>query len=266
MESTEVVAGLSYGWAIVLGIVQGLTEFLPVSSSGHLALLQHLGMKAPLPVAFDILLHVATVLIVVSVFWKDVMECWRTRRIVLAYVVLATVPVVVVGLLFQHDLEGLREIPQVVCGALLVTGGMLFVMSRQGETCGMLQETGAVKPLMVGVAQAFALLPGISRSGSTIAAGTMLGLERQEAVRFSFMMMMPAVLGAAGLKMIEAIEDPDLVDGLAVGPCVAGFLAAMISGYVAIRLVIGAVKSRKMVWFAGYCVAVGVAGLIWFAW
>lgn len=264
MDSADAADQLSYGWSVALGLIQGLTEFLPVSSSGHLALAQHLGMDQPLPVAFDILLHVATVLVVLAAFGKDLLHCWRERRIVLVYIAVGTLPVVFIGLLFKDWVEGLREYPLAVCGSLLITSGVLALMSRVEKTSMTLEDTGASSPILIGLAQATALLPGVSRSGSTIAAGVLLGLERDEAVRFSFLLMIPAVLGAATLKGLQIIKDPALLEGLQFGPCLAGFIAAGISGWIAIRLVIGAVRAQRMIWFSRYCALIAIAGIVYF--
>ena len=260
MASSNPAEALDYGWALLLGLIQGLTEFLPVSSSGHLALAERLGMGQAMPISFDVLLHVATVLVVVNEFWKDMVKDWQEQRAILMYLVLGSIPAAIAGLTLESTFDALRDVPMAICGALVATGVLLVLMERAKPEERDLRSFGISRTLLVGMAQALAITPGISRSGATIATGTLCGLNRDEAVRFSFMLMVPAVLGAGALN---AWSDPDLLQ-LPAGPAAAGFVAALITGAVALKLLIRVIRQRKMIYFSVYCLAIATAGFIYF--
>jgi undecaprenyl-diphosphatase len=254
--------------AIVLGLIQGLTEFLPVSSSGHLVLARHLFGLGEAGVTFDILLHLGTLLAIILVYWRDLLGLLRTvlaiprgggdpadRRMVLA-LVLGILPVVVVALLFEDTIEATFESPRVAAGMLLLTAALLFLSHRFRHATG---EVTPRRGFLVGVAQILAILPGVSRSGTTISVAMMAGIRPQEAARFSFLMAVPLFLGAAIVKV------PDLLDGatgMPTGALVAGFLTAFASGYVAIRWLLAIIARGQFVWFGAYCAVVGVIGLL----
>ena len=246
--------------ALILGFVQGITEFLPVSSSGHLVMGQTL-LDIRIPgVAFEVAVHVATLLSVLIVFRKRVMElasgafkrdpqAWRY----LGLLALATLPAVVVGLGAKDFLEGLFEAPEVVAGALLVTGTFLWT-SRGAMARDPKGKPGLRAALVMGLAQAFAIIPGISRSGATVVAGLWLGVEAEEAATFSFLMAVPAILGAAVLQL------PDLAGGsqsLDVGPLIMGSVVAAVAGILAIWTFVVMLKRKLFHRFAPYCWGVG---------
>jgi undecaprenyl-diphosphatase len=263
--SINQVEPLSYAWAAILGLVQGLTEFMPVSSSGHLALAEHFMSGQPEDMAFDILLHVATAGVVLVAFGGDLWRFWCRKKVVLCYLLLGSVPVGIVGVLFRKKIELLREHPQLVCAALLVTALLLFIMEKAKESAVRMEEMGWKRALLVGFFQAIAIVPGISRSGSTISGGVLCGLEREDAVKFSFLLMVPAILGAALLKGIDIIKAGAPVAGFSFGAYGVGFGVACASGYVALRTLLHLVKTKKMIWFAAYCALVAIAGLIYFS-
>jgi undecaprenyl-diphosphatase len=251
--------------ALVLGLIQGLTEFLPVSSSGHLAVLEHLWK---LPVASRLplttMLHGATALAVIFYFapllarlirglgagdpvWRR--SSWR----MVGYVALASVPAGLVGVAFGDVIDRAFASPLLVGLMLLVTGGVLFGTHR-AQVRG---QTGWVRALLVGVAQAIAILPGISRSGATIASGLYLGMERKEGFEFSFLLAIPAVVGAFLLEVRKvnlAVLNPQ-----ALG---AGMIAAFVAGLAALFVLARAVTSRKLHWFAFYCWLAGLATIV----
>lgn len=253
---------LTYGWAAFLGFLQGITEFLPVSSSGHLALAEHLGSDTgPEDLAFDILLHLATVGVVVFAFWKDFWRYWNEQRVVIAYLVVASIPTGIAGAFFMNEFKALRESPIAVCVALLVTAGALLVADRTEGKHQPAVSLGWVGAFLVGLCQALAITPGISRSGLTLTGGLVNGLRRTDALAFSFLLMVPAVLGAAGLELVKHREE---ASRLLSGPALTGAAVAAVSGYFALKVLMGMVRGRRLKWFALYCAAVGVAGLVWF--
>lgn len=258
---------LGYGWAMFLGLVQGLTEFLPVSSSGHLALVEHFGKGRTENLAFDILLHLATVLVIIGAFWKDFVRFWRKERMVVGYLIVSSVPTAVIGMLAYRNLAALREAPLAVCAGLLVTAAVLWAAERARPTTVELQRLGIAGSLLVGLAQALAMTPGISRSGLTIGTGLMCGLKREDAISFGFLLGVPAILGAAAFMALEIYQSgkgAEVLAALPPGPVLAGFLTAGLSGFVALRLLIGLVQKRKLTYFAAYCALLGIAGLVYF--
>jgi len=258
---------MSWTQALVLGVIQGLTEFLPVSSSGHLVLGQRLlGLTEP-HLLFDVAVHVGTLMAVVVVFADDLRLMARSlvpgrdrdrrgRRLVML-VGVGTVPAVIAGLLFRDAFEALYASIFAVGLALLVTGSMLMltVMIPNGERT--LEGRGLVTAFAVGVAQAIAIVPGISRSGATISAGLLLGLGRGSAARLSFLLSIPAILGALVLQLAD-VGAPAACD---VVPFLVGVGSAAVTGYFALRLLVGLVQKGKLYWFAFYCWTVGAASI-----
>jgi undecaprenyl-diphosphatase len=265
--------------AILLGTLQGLTEFLPVSSSGHLVLLQHfLGIQEP-TLLFDILVHVATLFAVVAIYhrdvWKLVAACWplpmprsapdpptdaelaNTRR--LGYLVLlANVPTALIGLSFASTLERLFMKPWTVGAALIATGLALWSLRyiRAPRVEG--SSLYVWQALVVGVVQGLALIPGISRSGSTITAALWCGLDREAAARFSFLMAIPAITGAVLLKY----DTLSFLSGGQVWVVLAGMLSALVVGYVALRVLLYFVLRGTFWHFALYCWLLGTVAIM----
>ena len=267
--------------AIVLGLVQGVAEFLPISSSGHLSLLQHFFGLEEIDALYNILLHFATLIAVFVVYWRDVadmvVEFFRmigslfireegrtrgnppeARRMVLL-LVLGTLPLFLV-LPFDDAVEGLGTNPVFVSAMLLVTGCILFLSDRYGggRKTG---RTATVKDvLLVGVAQGAATIPGLSRSGTTISAGMALGFERNFAVRFSFLLSLPAVLGATLLKVVKVMGAGE-VDTALLPMYLTGMAVAGVVGYFSISLVKLLASKGKFGMFAYYCWIAGAVSL-----
>lgn len=253
--------------AIILGIVQGLTEFLPVSSSGHLQIAKALmGVEIEQNLLFDVTLHAATVLSTIVVLWSEVARLLRglfSRRFneEQAYVLkllLSMIPIGIVGFTLKDRLDALLESPAI----LLVVGCMLLV------TAALLAFAYYAKPrqkaqlsyrdaFLIGVAQAVAALPGLSRSGSTIATGLLLGNRKQTVAQFSFLMVLAPILGETLLQATSG----DLTAGIAAGPLIAGFLASFITGCLACKFMIEVVKRGKLIWFAVYCTVAGLVSI-----
>jgi undecaprenyl-diphosphatase len=253
--------------AFVLGVIQGATEFLPVSSSGHLVMGQELmGLQLP-GILFEVVVHVATLLSVVVVYRTRLMELIRgtlmkPEREAWGYVGLlavATLPVAVIGLVFGDHVEALFQNPMAVGFALLVTGAILF--STRWALRRKLSPTFGVRvALLIGLAQCFALIPGISRSGSTVVAALWLGVAPVQAAAFSFLMSIPAIAGAAVLQVPKL----DLVaEGIGVLPLTLGFVAAAVTGVLAIRLFVRMLRDRSFPMFAWYCWGVALLFLGW---
>ncbi|MGZ7108816.1 MAG: undecaprenyl-diphosphate phosphatase [Methanobacterium sp.] len=266
--------------AIIIGIVQGLTEFLPVSSSAHLVFApQILGVQSSL--AFDTILHVGSLVAVVIYFWNDIIHMIKSfisslidiprdrfregiredqfKRLAWL-VIIGTIPAGLAGILFKDFFESLFNNIPAVGFFLIITGFLLWGserVSRRIKDKTSLKEMSIKNSLIIGIFQALAIAPGISRSGATISAGLFLGLERELAARYSFLLSIIAILGAA-LVQAKDITSMDM-STVAV---IAGFLAAAISGYVAIKIVLKLIKDRSLLIFAYYCWIVGVLALI----
>lgn len=264
METTPTVIG--YLWAAILGITQGVTEFLPVSSSGHLALVQHLGLETPAPAALDVILHLATLLVVIHYFRRTILWYYKNDRRVLLYVLAATVPTGVVGLLFKKSFEAIRLSPTLVCLGLLVTAAALAgAHFHQRSAAYQARDLGWLGAVTIGLCQALALVPGISRSGSTISGAVLYGIDRDEAFNFSFILSIPAVLGAVFLHALDILKHGGgALEGIGWGPLALGFVLAAASGYAALKVLDAVVSKGRLVWFAGYCAIVGVLGLVYF--
>jgi len=257
--------------AILLGTLQGATEFLPVSSSGHLVLAQHLIGDFEQPgVLFDVLLHVGTMIAVAIYFWRDLVglatSLWRrdelakNQRVMVALLIVGSVPTAVIGLLFKDYFVGLFERPDIVCMMLLVTSTLLWVAERLRRAESSRKQMTFVDALVVGTVQGCAIIPGISRSGSTIAALLMRGIDGETAARFSFLLALPAVFGAALLSL----KDLDHVAANTLFPYAVGTLAALVTGLLCIHLLMGVIRRRRLHWFALYCWLAGGAGLFLF--
>jgi len=267
--------------ALWLGVLQGVTEFLPISSSGHLVLGKAILGVHTEGIAYEVFVHFGTFLAILTVFWGDV---WKIVMAVghavrhpspgtwaLSYredpffrvgilICLGTLPVVVVGLLLEHEIEAAFSNPLFVSLALLVTG--TFLLGTRWITP---QDTrfGVVRAFVIGLAQAFAILPGISRSGSTIAAAMYAGVERSEAARFSFLLVLPAILGATVLKGAELLHTG--IPSQQAMTLFIGTIAAYGSGAIALKWLLGVIRRGRLDRFAYYCYAIGIVGLVWFA-
>lgn len=271
---------MTFLMAIILGFVQGVAEFLPISSSGHLSILQNWfsGMEEP-DNLFNVLLHFATLIAVCVVYWRDIVdmiaEFFRgatalvsrkpnrgpvppARRLVMM-VILGTLPLVLV-LPIEDKVEALGGSNLFVGLALLVTGAILFIADRMAQGRKNARNATVVDALLVGCAQAVAVIPGLSRSGCTISAGMAVGFERTFAVRFSFLLSLPAVLGATLLKVIDVAKEG--VDTSLLPMYLVGMVVAGVVGYFSIRLVNLLAQKNKFGRFAYYCWAIGLVAVV----
>ena len=252
--------------AIILGIVQGLTEFLPVSSSGHIEIAKVLlGSSQEQSLLMTIVLHAATALSTIFVFREDIKEIirgllqftWNKEFQFSLKVILSMFPATIVGLLFENEIELLfsGEILLVGC-MLLVTGLLLFLADKAKNTN---QNVNFFHALIIGISQAIAILPGISRSGATISTSVLLGIDREKAARFSFLMVVPLILGKMGKDIISG---DILIESATLIPLLTGFTAAFITGLFACKWMIQLVKKSKLKYFSFYCFLVGTVSII----
>lgn len=240
--------------AIFLGALQGFTEFLPVSSSGHLAVFGQWFGRISSTLAFEVLLHLATLIAVVIVYRERIKKV-NFNFLVLLFI--ASVPAGVIGILFNDVIEKAFSSSLVIGIAFLFTGTVLFLVGKLPE--GKKEQVGIKEALGMGLAQTIAILPGVSRSGMTIASGLALGLKREEAAAFSFMMSIPVILGAGLLELKDLLEVGSEGGGLAL---VLGFGAAVLTGIIAINLVRKLLKSDNFNWFSYYLWGMGVLTIV----
>ncbi len=255
--------------ALVLGIIQGLTEFLPVSSSGHIEIGTFLlGVKSKDNLLFSIVVHGATALSTIVVFRKDILELLQgllkfqnnsATQFVLN-IVISIVPVGIVGVFFEEEIEAFFGGKIVfVAFMLLITSILLAFTYYKKNNTGQITP---VKALLIGLAQAVAILPGISRSGATISTALLLGVEKEKATRFSFLMVLVPIIGALVLKVKDFIENPSIGDNISGSALTTGFIAAFVAGIIACHWMIAIVKKGKLIYFALYCFVVGSIVLI----
>lgn len=273
--------GLTVGKAIIIGILQGLTEFLPVSSSGHLVIAQELlGIKMP-GLTFEVVLHFGTLVAVIAAFYGDIRRIvtgsleaigdlgrggisaiWSNPQARLGLLILVTmVPTAIIGFSLESFFERLYDSPRTAGVGLLITGGVLLAVSRMSHGRRGIERVSVSDAVVIGAVQGLAITPGISRSGSTIAAGLFRGLSRETAARFSFLMSIPAVLGATLLDLKDVLEGA--TPSFPVTPLALGAIAAAVTGYIAIRWLLRVVKAGGLGGFAWYCFAVGTLVLLW---
>ena len=256
--------------ALVLGIVQGLTEYLPVSSSGHLAIGSALfGIEGEENLAFTILVHVATVLSTLVVLWKEI--DWILKGLFkfkmndetkyFFNILISMIPIGIVGVFFKDIVEDIFGSGLLVVGfCLLLTSALLifsyYAKPRQREHISMKDA------FIIGLAQAAAVLPGLSRSGSTIATGLLLGNKKEKLAQFSFLMVIPPILGEALLDVLKAAKGAEAFGDINATALIMGFVAAFLSGCLACKWMINIVKKGKLVWFGVYCAIAGAVTLI----
>ena len=271
---------MTYGQAILLGLVQGIAEFLPISSSGHLAVLQNFLAIGDMEehLLFDVLLHLGTLAAVLLAFWGDVKVLWGEglrmlhlkkarrgekpdgpKRRLISFLIVATLPLILAAVL-NHYIESLYQNTFFIGFAFLMTGFLLFAADRMGH--GNKTERGATlgDAVVVGLAQMVAVVPGLSRSGTTISAGLLRGFDRNFAVKFSFLLSIPAVLGANFISLVKAFSAG--IDWANVPKYLVGVLMAFAAGYAAIYLLRVLVQRGKFGGFAYYCWGAGLVTLI----
>lgn len=257
--------------ALILGIIQGLTEYLPVSSSGHLEIGNALlGVKIEENLTFDVTLHVATVLSTLVILWKEIdwilhgLFKWKMNEETkyVLNIIVSMIPVGIVGLLFKDQIEQIFTGNLLLVGCCLLVTALLLIFTYYARP--RTKEHLSVKDAFImGIAQAIAVLPGISRSGSTIASGLLLGNKKERLAQFSFLMVIPPILGQALLSVKDFISGKEAFGGVDTVPMLVGFVAAFISGCFACRWMINIVKRGKLVYFGIYCAIIGTIAIIY---
>ena len=261
--------------AVILGLIQGLTEFLPVSSSGHIALFQGIFRISGDDIAlfFSIILHLGTLVAVCTVFWRDILELFKKPFKTLLLLILATIPAGVVGILYElFDLDVIFRgyyMGIFLAVFFLITAGVLFTTEMVAKRRKSPELPLSIKTTMpMGAAQALAVLPGISRSGSTICAGTLAGCKSEDVAKFSFIMSIPVILGSFAVELLKGLVSGELqasfeVGGATLGWSVAlGFIISALAGLFAIKVMLKVIKKANYKWFSLYLVLLAIACFI----
>lgn len=267
---------MTYTNAIILGIVQGLAEFLPISSSGHLALLQHFfHVEADKVLMFTVLLHIGTLLSVFIMYWRDIWELIKEFFITIAdlvrgrglrlqerpvrklgvMIIVATIPTALMGFLLNDFFESLNSILWAIGIGWIFTGFILYFSEKLGRANRDLKHMNFRNAIFIGIMQGIAICPGVSRSGSTMVGGLVTGFKREFAVKFAFLISIPSILGAAVLEVPEAMKATTA--GLAAGPLIVGMIVSAVCGILAIKLMIKVVIAQKLKYFSYYVWVLG---------
>lgn len=270
--------------ALIMGVVQGLAEYLPISSSGHLEICREilgLDLTGAESLEFDVMLHVATVLSTIVILWREFFPLCRSfftlrkdaNTTTVLKILVSCIPVGIVGVFFKDNIEAFFGTDLTLVGVCLLVTAALLSFSYFFRTRPLEESAGRVyKPrditfldaFVIGIAQAVAVLPGLSRSGTTIATGILLGDKREQVAKFSFLMVIIPILGQALLDIKDYITEPATTAATSIGvvPMLVGFLASFIVGCLACKWMLDIVKKGKLVWFAVYCLAVGILCIV----
>jgi len=240
--------------AIILGLIQGVSEFLPVSSSGHLLVFHHIfDITAEDNLTFIIVLNMGSLVPLLYVFRKDIWDLIKNPfQKMTALLIVATIPLVIVTLLFEEFIESMFHAIYFLPIGFVITGVVLLLSDRLKNNDKDITGISFIDAILIGLAQAVAVFPGISRSGSTISATMARGVNRESAAKFSFLMSVPAAFGALAFRISRIVRDPALIEGLNFPNLIAGFLTAAITGYFAINIMLTIVKKAKLKYFALY--------------
>lgn len=259
---------MSYFQAIILGIIQGLTEFLPVSSSGHVELGSVLFQAATSEnLLFITVIHGATSLSTIVVYRKDI---WIIIKDLFQFklndstiftfkILLSTIPVLILGIFFKAEVENLFGGRIGLVGSMLIITSLLLLFANYAKN--MKKDISFGKALVIGIAQALAVVPGISRSGATISTSLLMGVDKEKATRFSFLMVLIPIIGAMLLDIINMFQEPELTRGISIPVLLIGFIAAFLTGIAACKWMIAIVKKGKLLYFAVYCFIIGLTAI-----
>ena len=266
---------MSWWEALLLGIIQGLTEFLPVSSSGHLEIGQALlGTAGEENLTFAIVVHAATVLSTLVILWQEVAKLfkgtfttlkWNEEKNYVAMILVSMIPVFIVGMFFKEYVEGFFGSGLLLVGICLCVTAILLYFSEwlSKRRIGIGHEVGYKDAIIIGLAQAVAVLPGLSRSGTTIATGLLCGVKKESVTKFSFLMVLIPILGEAFLELLDVLSGEVIVGSLGVLPLLVGFVSAFLSGCFACRFMINIVRRQKLIYFAIYCLCAGIFSIVY---
>lgn len=260
---------MSWLEALILGIIQGLTEFLPVSSSGHLELAKFILGDTSLPeesMLMTVVLHAATAISTIIVFRKDIAEIimglfqfkWNDQTIFSLKIIVSMIPAAFVGVFFNEEIESLFGGRLMLVGSMLILTAILLLLADRAKTTD--KGVGYWDAIIIGVSQAIAIIPGISRSGATISTSVLLGIDRSKSARFSFLMVVPLILGAMAKDLMSGeinYESSQMI------PLIIGFITALVTGYFACTWMIALVKKAKLSYFALYCFIIGSLAIIY---
>lgn len=250
-------------YAIILGIVQGITEWFPVSSSGHLVLLQEV-FSIDADLLFDVFLHLGSLFVLIIYFWKDILKILKsivffdtksTDFKLAIYIIVGSIPAAMVGLFFHDLLARLFQNLFAVGIAFMITGVVIFLTKYRNLNASLNIKSS----LLIGIAQAIAIIPGISRSGSTISVGILLGVKKEDIIKFSFLLAIPAIVGANLLEFRMAPQ-------IELLPLLWGFIASFIAGYLTLSLLINIIKKGRFHYFSLYCWAIGLIAIFLSLW
>lgn len=256
--------------ALILGVIQGLTEYLPVSSSGHLTILGTLfGLQGEENLTFAIVVHAATVLSTIVVLWKDIANLikgffkfsWNEETKYLAKIALSMIPIGIVGVFFKDYVEEIFGSGLLLVGCMLILTACLLAFSYYAKP-KMKENISFKDALIIGISQAIAIFPGLSRSGTTISTGIILGNKKESVARFSFLMVIIPILGETFLDLLKGGFSP-AQSGLSIDVLLIGFVSAFICGVIACKWMLNLVKKGKLIYFAYYCVIVGTITIIY---
>lgn len=259
--------------ALLLGILQGLTEFLPVSSSGHLTIGQELldlDTSAADNLLFTVTVHAATVLSTIVILWKEIEVLfkgtffslkWNQEKDYVAKILLSCVPVMIVGLFFKDYVEEIFGSGLLIVGCCLLLTAILLTFAYYAKDRKK-ESISYRDAFIIGLGQALAVLPGLSRSGTTIATGLILGNKKENIAQFSFLMVLIPILGETFLNVLDMIKDPAVLGGIGFLPLAVGFVGAFLSGCIACKFMINLVKKGKLIYFAIYCAIIGAITII----
>jgi len=259
---------MSWLQALILGIVQGLTEFLPVSSSGHLIMAKEiLHVASTDNVTFEVLVHAATVLSTITVLWKEIVNLiakffkfqWNPETKYICKILISMIPVLIVGVFFKDTVENLFGQGLVLVGSMLLVTAVLLALTNFVHFKDS-KSLSYGRAFIIGLAQAVAVLPGLSRSGATISTGLLLGIKKDKVAQFSFLMVLIPILGEAFLDLIGG-EFSFAQCGISPGALLCGFFAAYVAGVFACKFMIHLVKKANLIWFAIYCAIVGIIAI-----
>lgn len=256
--------------ALVLGLIQGLTEYLPVSSSGHLAIGSHLfGINGADNLTFTIMVHVATVLSTLVILWKEI--DWILKGLFkfqmnaetkyMLNIIVSMIPVGIVGVFFKDQVEEIFGSGLLIVGIMLCVTALLLTFSYYAKP-RQREDISLWHAFLIGVGQALAVLPGLSRSGTTIATGLLLGNKKEKMAQFSFLMVIPPILGEALLDLLKGLSGKEALGGIDTFPMIVGFVAAFVSGCLACKWMINIVKKGKLIYFGIYCAIAGLLTII----
>lgn len=261
---------MSWFEALILGLIQGLTEYLPVSSSGHLSIGAYLfGLDGADNLTFTVMVHVATVLSTLVILWREIdwifrglFKCELNAETKYAInIVISMIPVGIVGVFFKDTVEQIFGSGLLIVGCMLLVTAVLLTFSYYAKP----RQKGTISmrdAFIIGLAQACAVLPGLSRSGSTIATGLLLGNKKENMAQFSFLMVIPPILGEAILDIIKWLKGEEALGGIETFPMIVGFVAAFVSGCLACKWMINIVKKGKLIYFGIYCALAGAITIL----